>query len=604
MPIIDEPGVQNAYASLQLNSTTKGALFNRLTTAERTALGGLLGSGDAGMTLFDTDLVAFYNWDGSAWAAVGSGSIPGSLTSLTLTGTAGSGFVQMRAQASDPSAPGTDGFVLFPNASSYLAWRVKNGSDTYTRQFIGVLTAARSYTLPDYNGTLATLAGVESLTNKTYAGKTLALSGATDPTSPIVTLAAVTLAAATISNKELTTNVATLTTSAAHGFSAGWTVFISGVDDVFDGQYVITGVTSNTFSYALTHADVASAAASGTAKLVQTLFTVADPTSSVKAALNSRGHLSLAATAPSAVAVLNLGETVADPQTTVFGILNNQTVTLSENSAVSPLATGFQNAAILNQGAYNATSGAPGALRGLYAVAQVAGASGTVTAGSAAVAQLQVVGGGTLTTGYGVYVLGALVSGSTLTNQVAIVVPASSAATNNTKLLLGTATPPAGNWDVYVVSANNNSIAGKLALGRNATPLATLDAQVSDSGTTTVIETAAFVRNSSGTPAAGLGGDVGYYLKSSTTADTLAARLRWYWSTATHASRKAYSVWSAYDTAERDAIGIGANGSAPLLGFYNLATAPIAQQVLATGASHTVDDVITALQALGLVKQS
>jgi len=38
------------------------------------------------------------------------------------------------------------------------------------------------------------------------------------------------------------------------------------------------------------------------------------------------------------------------------------------------------------------------------------------------------------------------------------------------------------------------------------------------------------------------------------------------------------------------------------LGFYN--TTPIARAVLATGASHTVDDVITALQNLGLVSQS
>lgn len=37
-------------------------------------------------------------------------------------------------------------------------------------------------------------------------------------------------------------------------------------------------------------------------------------------------------------------------------------------------------------------------------------------------------------------------------------------------------------------------------------------------------------------------------------------------------------------------------------GFYG--TAPIAQAVLATGAGRTVDDIIAALQNLGLVKQS
>ena len=72
-------------------------------------------------------------------------------------------------------------------------------------------------------------------------------------------------ATATVSNKALATNVATLTTSAPHGFAAGNTVVVTGVDAVFNGTYAITSVTSTTFSYALTHADVTSAVATGTA---------------------------------------------------------------------------------------------------------------------------------------------------------------------------------------------------------------------------------------------------------------------------------------------------------------------------------------------------
>lgn len=69
-----------------------------------------------------------------------------------------------------------------------------------------------------------------------------------------------------ITNKVLTTNVATLTTSSAHGFSVDQTVVISGVDDVFDGSYVITDVPTNTtFKYSRTHADVASTAVKPTA---------------------------------------------------------------------------------------------------------------------------------------------------------------------------------------------------------------------------------------------------------------------------------------------------------------------------------------------------
>jgi hypothetical protein len=66
-----------------------------------------------------------------------------------------------------------------------------------------------------------------------------------------------------ISNKALTSNVATLTTSAAHGLSTGMEITISDVDATFNGTYRITGVpTTTTFTYAKTASDVTSAAVS------------------------------------------------------------------------------------------------------------------------------------------------------------------------------------------------------------------------------------------------------------------------------------------------------------------------------------------------------
>jgi len=66
-----------------------------------------------------------------------------------------------------------------------------------------------------------------------------------------------------ITNKALTTNVATLTTSAAHGLCIGMQIVITGVDATFNGEYRITSVpTTTTFTYAKTAADVASAAVS------------------------------------------------------------------------------------------------------------------------------------------------------------------------------------------------------------------------------------------------------------------------------------------------------------------------------------------------------
>jgi hypothetical protein len=65
-----------------------------------------------------------------------------------------------------------------------------------------------------------------------------------------------------VSNKSLTSNVATLTTSAAHGFEIGQTVTVAGVDATFNGTYLITNKTTNTFTYAKTATDVASTAVS------------------------------------------------------------------------------------------------------------------------------------------------------------------------------------------------------------------------------------------------------------------------------------------------------------------------------------------------------
>jgi len=70
----------------------------------------------------------------------------------------------------------------------------------------------------------------------------------------------------TISNKALTSNVATLTTSDAHTYLAGDVVVVSGVDATFNGTFNIIEVpTATTFTYAKTNANVTSAVATGSA---------------------------------------------------------------------------------------------------------------------------------------------------------------------------------------------------------------------------------------------------------------------------------------------------------------------------------------------------
>jgi hypothetical protein len=84
-------------------------------------------------------------------------------------------------------------------------------------------------------------------------------------TAPASTWQSVTYASwsASVNNKALTSNVATLTTSAAHNFSVGMSVTVTGVDAKFNGTYTITGVPSTTtFTYAKTAGNVSSAAVS------------------------------------------------------------------------------------------------------------------------------------------------------------------------------------------------------------------------------------------------------------------------------------------------------------------------------------------------------
>jgi hypothetical protein len=74
-----------------------------------------------------------------------------------------------------------------------------------------------------------------------------------------------------VSNKALTSNVATLTTSLAHDFNVGNTVTVSGVDATFNGTYTVASVpTSTTFTYAKTATNVTSVAVSPYGSVVET----------------------------------------------------------------------------------------------------------------------------------------------------------------------------------------------------------------------------------------------------------------------------------------------------------------------------------------------
>ena len=79
-----------------------------------------------------------------------------------------------------------------------------------------------------------------------------------------------------VNNVELTSNVATLTTVAPHGFAVGDEVVIAGLTDTtFNGTHTLTaGTTESTLVFALTDDDVVSASDSGTAKVAARAGTI------------------------------------------------------------------------------------------------------------------------------------------------------------------------------------------------------------------------------------------------------------------------------------------------------------------------------------------
>ena len=91
--------------------------------------------------------------------------------------------------------------------------------------------------------------------SNTYNGVLLADEYDVDKIFPAITVS--------INNKALTSDVATLTTTTAHGLSVGMQITVTGVDATFNGEYRITGVpTTTTFTYAKVASNVASTAVS------------------------------------------------------------------------------------------------------------------------------------------------------------------------------------------------------------------------------------------------------------------------------------------------------------------------------------------------------
>jgi hypothetical protein len=141
------------------------------------------------------------------------------------------------------------------------------------------------------SGTTRTVTDGVTFNTSTSVGSATALFAAADvgasiwgagiPVADHIVSVIPAVAAATVNNKALTTNVATLTTAAVHGLTAGQVVVVAGVDATFNGTWLIASVpTTTTFTYAVTHADVGTAAATGTATGISTAILAVAATAS------------------------------------------------------------------------------------------------------------------------------------------------------------------------------------------------------------------------------------------------------------------------------------------------------------------------------------
>lgn len=125
--------------------------------------------------------------------------------------------------------------------------------------------------------------------------------------------------------------------------------------------------------------------------------------------------------------------------------------------------------------------------------------------------------------------------------------------------------------------------------GVGVTPATKLHVVLASAVTNAVTNVVTIGHDTSGTPAAGFGAGELFQLESSTTAAQSAARIQAIWNDATHATRKADLVLTAYDTAEREGLRIRGAGSAPAIGFLGAApTARVAHVADPSGGS-TVD---------------
>ena len=167
------------------------------------------------------------------------------------------------------SSPGKLDFV-----DTDLSGRQEIGVDDQAQIFNGdwivALNPTNSAASPNVNLTLSQVVfQMLPFSTETFIKQRIELH-ATDPTDVhsaagyLLRNPAVALSTIAVSARSLSSNVATVTTSVAHGFLVGSKVVVAGLGAAFDGARSILSTSASAFTYLSVNADVVSASATGT----------------------------------------------------------------------------------------------------------------------------------------------------------------------------------------------------------------------------------------------------------------------------------------------------------------------------------------------------
>lgn len=571
------------------------------------------------------------------------------VTVFILNGTIGAGQT-WRLTTTGTITIDTNSTSWTQNAATFTdsLFKLEDNSDQTKKaqfQLSGITTGnTRVYTVPDYDATFATLAGSEVFANKTLTTPTIAdFTNATHSHQNAAgggSLDAAAIGSGTLANARV--NWASPDAIGTGTPAAGTFTALAATTGTFTDIVNITKTTqqlslnydgSNKAAFTVSGGGDLTIAPTGldlnitgSTNVTASRTDAADGTAGVQGTFTSTLTTSSTSILSGGLFAMN-GTSAAFSEARLWGVRATATynatagtitevVGISTNASTSASSTGTPTSIFgISATALHGGSGVVTNLRGISATVNMLSTAGNATTVDSISTTFSQAGSGNTVTTYNGLRVGPPTSTGTvttanglnlgnmgrtgITNANGLVMPAmSGAATSNIFVLLG-ASSATGSWTIHATTTNDSALAGKLMLGSTTAPTTTSHVITSDSGTNAVVNVSTITHNSNGSIAANFGVGSLWAGQDTTTASVEFGRIRWYWSTATHASRKANGVLSAYDTAERDCIFWGASGSAPMISFLSVTT-PIVQttawtQTYSTSSHTTANPTATSV---------